>query len=267
MCTNIEPASRALAAANLDPHRYRRWAPYVPELGRAVVDLLDPRAGERILDLGCGDGILTRHLALRGCTVIGVDRSRAFVAAARDRGVRAFTVDARRLIGPELLAGSFDAVFSNAVLHWIPQAGQVVAGVHRLLRRGGRFVGELGGLGGAGNIAVVRSALHRALRRRGLDSGLYDPWYFPSADAYRALLATHGFSVSHIRLFARPTPVPGTLEEWLDTFAMPFLHHLDSVTARAVVAEVTAAVAPHLRTAKGSWRVDYVRLRFRALRR
>ena len=135
-----------------------------------------------MLDLGCGDGALTAHLAARGCDVLGVDRSAEFVAAARKRGLSALQADARHLAGPKLPAESFDAVFSNAVLHWIPDAAAVVAGVRRLLRAGGRFVGEFGG---AGNIATVRDALHAALRRRGVDAPAHDPWYFPTAAEYR----------------------------------------------------------------------------------
>ena len=246
-----------------DPDRYRRWAPFVPALGREVLDLLDPRPGEQVLDLGCGDGTLTAAIAERGCRVVGVDRSAAFVAAARRRGLSAMAADARQLGDTELVAGSFDAVFSNAVLHWIPEAGEVVAGVHRLLRRGGRFVAELGG---AGNIAVVRGELHRALRRRGLDPAARDPWYFPTAEEYSALLERHGFAVTEIRLFPRPTPVPGTLLEWLATFVTPFTANLDAATWDEVAAEVSAATAPRLRAADGAWTVDYVRLRFRGVK-
>ncbi len=247
-----------------DPERYRRWAAYVPALGREVIDLLDPSPGERVLDLGCGDGELTAHLAARGCRVLGVDRSTDFVAAARERGLTALQADARHLAGPELAAGRFDAVFSNAVLHWIPEAAAVIAGVRRLLRPGGRFVAECGG---AGNIATVRDALHEALRRRGVDASARDPWYFPTDGQYRRLLEAHGFQVAEIRLFPRPTPVPGTLTEWLHTFAAAFLDPLDGPTRQQVEAEVSAAAAPALRGADGAWTVDYVRLRFRAVRR
>ncbi len=247
-----------------DPERYRRWAPYVPELGRGVLDLLDPRPGERVLDLGCGDGELTEQLAARGCRVLGVDRSAEFVAAARQRGLSAREADARHLAGPELAAGSFDAVFSNAVLHWIPEAAAVIAGVRRLLRPGGRFVAEFGG---AGNIAAVRDAFHEALRRRGIDAVARDPWYFPTDGEYRRLLEAHGFEVTGIRLFPRPTPVPGTLTEWMHTFAAAFLDPLDQHARQQVEEEVSAAAAPVLRGADGAWTVDYVRLRFRAVRR
>ncbi|MDE0448197.1 MAG: methyltransferase domain-containing protein [Spirochaetaceae bacterium] len=244
------------------PERYRRCASYVPELGRGLIELLDPVRGDRILDLGCGDGELTMGLAARGCRVIGVDRSAAFVAAARRRGVAARVVDARRLAQAGLAAGSFDGVFSNAVLHWILEPAPVIAGVRRLLRAGGCFVAELGG---AGNIATVHDALRAACRRRGLDPAVRDPWYFPTAQSYRALLEGGGFAVTSIRLFERPTPIPGTLAEWLDLFAGAWRAGLDRCTWNEIAAEVSASAAPLLRDAADAWTVDYVRLRVRAV--
>ena len=243
------------------PEQYRRCASYVPELGRGLIDLLDPRPGERVLDLGCGDGELTMRLAAHGCTVVGVDRSAAFVAAARQRGVEARVADARRLADTGLAAGSFDAVFSNAVLHWIREPEPVIAGVRRLLRTGGRFVAELGA---DGNIATVRAALHASFLRRGLDPALRDPWYFPAAPSYAGLLANGGFAVTGVDTFERPTPVPGTLADWLDLFAAAWFAGLDRSTRAEIVAEVTAAAAPRL-CAAGAWTVDYVRLRVRAV--
>lgn len=191
-----------------DPECYRCWAACMPELGRAVMGLLDPRPGERVLDLSCGDGTLAAHMAVSGCNVLGVDRDAGFVKVARQRGLSALQADARHLAGPDLPAGSFDAVFSNAALHWIPEAAAVVANVRSLLRDGGRFVGELGD---AGNVATVRQALRQALHHHGINAVSRDPWFFPTADAYRHLLEDHGSQVTKIRLFPLPTLVPGPL--------------------------------------------------------
>ena len=244
------------------PEQYRRCAPYVPELGRGLIDLLDPSPGDRILDLGCGDGELALRLAARGCTVVGVDRSAAFVAAARRRGVRAQVADARRLAATGLAAGSFDGVFSNAVLHWIREPAPVIAGVRRLLRTGGCFVAEFGG---AGNIATVHGALRAAFVRRGLDPAVRDPWYFPAPQSYRALLEGGGFRVTELMLFDRPTPIPGSLADWLELFGAAWLAGLDQSARAEIVAEVASAAAPRLRAGAGAWTLDYVRLRVRAV--
>ena len=246
-----------------DPERYGRWAAYVPELGRDLIGLLDPRPCERVLDLGCGNGTLTTQIAACGCSVLGIDRDAGFVEVTRRRGLSALQTDARHLVGPQLAAASFDGVFSNAVLHWIPEAGAVIANVGRLLRDGGRFVGELGG---AGNIATVRQALHQVLGRHGINAASRDPWFFPTAETYRHLLETHGFQVYEIQLFPRPTPLPGHLSQWLDTFAATFLDGLDSATRQAVVDEVSDQAASQLCNGDGLWMVDYVRLRFLAIK-
>ncbi len=171
-----------------DPDLYARNARFVSDLGMPVVALLDPRPGERILDLGCGDGVLTEKLAAFGCEVVGVDASQAQVEAARARGL-----DARVLDGEALpFEAEFDAVFSNAALHWMKNPGAVVEGVRRALRAGGRFVAECGG---RGNVSRIRAAISEMLRRRGRDAETVNPWYFPSAEEYRRLLEAHGFEL------------------------------------------------------------------------
>ena len=160
-----------------DPERYARNARFVSDLGAPVVELLAPRAGERILDLGCGDGVLTAKLASMGCAVIGVDASAAQVDAARKLGV-----DARVMDG-ELLSfdTEFAAVFSNAALHWMRNPDMVIAGVRRALRPDGRFVGEFGG---HGCVAKIRKALVDALHRRGINGEAASPWFFPTVEDY-----------------------------------------------------------------------------------
>ena len=125
-----------------DPERYARNARFVSDLAGPVVELLDPRRGERILDLGCGDGVLTAKLAAMGCEMVGVDGSGPQIEAARKLGLDARVMDGEKLSFDE----EFDAVFSNAALHWMRSPEAVIAGVRRALRRKGRFVAELGGI-------------------------------------------------------------------------------------------------------------------------
>jgi SAM-dependent methyltransferase len=222
-----------------------------------VLELLAPQAGERVLDLGCGDGALTAELVARGCRVVGVDGSTAQVAAAQARGLDAHVVDGEHLT----FAGEFDAVFSNAALHWMKRVDDVLDGVRRALVPGGRFVGELGG---HGCVAKIRAALVVALARRGIDGAAYDPWYFPTVEEYRGRLEAHGFTVGSIALIPRPTPLPGELAGWLETFAESFMVALPPGDRPALLDEVSAALRPELCDRDGQWTADYVRLRFAA---
>ena len=240
-----------------DPERYARNARFVSELGAPVVELLAPRPGERILDLGCGDGVLTAQLVALGCTVVGVDGSAQQIAAARALGL-----DVRVADGEELaFAAEFDAVFSNAALHWMKRADRVIDGAWRALRPGGRFVAEFGG---AGCVATIVAALGAALERRGHDARGANPWFFPTAEDYGARLVARGFHVASIALIPRPTPLPGDVTGWLETFAESFTALLPAEERPAFLAEVRDALRPALCDADGRWTADYVRLRFAA---
>ena len=240
-----------------NPETYARNARFVSDLGAGVFGLLAPRPGEQVLDLGCGDGALTEKLVAAGCRVIAIDSSAEQIGAARARGL-----DARRGSAETLpFQEEFDAVFSNAVLHWIRDAPAVIASVHRALKPGGRFVAEFGG---AGCVQTVRLALIDAATRRGLDGPALDPWFFPTEAEYRAKLEAHGFEVRAITLFPRPTPLPGDITDWLETFAQPFLGAVAAGDRRAFIQEVRDAVQPALFDASRGWSADYVRLRFDA---
>jgi len=242
-----------------DPERYARNARFVSDLGAPVVELLAPRAGERILDLGCGDGALTAKLVALGCTVVGVDASAQQIAAARTLGLDAHVVSGEELA----FAAEFDAVFSNAALHWMRRADRVIDGAWRALRPGGRFVAEFGG---AGCVATIADALSAALERRGHDGVAANPWYFPTAEEYGARLSARGFCVASIALIPRPTPLPGAVTGWLETFAESFTSVLPARERPAFLAEVQEALRPALCDADGRWTADYVRLRFAAFK-
>jgi SAM-dependent methyltransferase len=248
-----------IASQTWDPERYARNARFVSDLAAAVVELLDPRPGERILDLGCGDGVLTAKLAAMGCSVVGVDGSRAQIEAAQR-----LKLDARVMDGEGLSFDSeFDAVFSNAALHWMRNPRAVISGVCRALRPNGRFVAEFGG---HGCVAKIKKALVDALNRRGLDGEAAVPWYFPTVEEYSALLKKAGFSISTIALIPRPTPLPGDVTGWLETFGESFTACLPLAERSGYIAEVREALCPELADADGKWTADYVRLRFAALK-
>lgn len=240
-----------------EPDRYARHARFVADHGHAVVDLLAPKPAERVLDLGCGDGALSEVLVAAGASVTGVDSSADMVAAARRRGIAAQVMDGAALTFVE----EFDAVFSNAALHWMADLASVIAGVKRALKPGGRFVGEMGG---EGNVATIVQALHDAVARRGVDGQSVNPWTFPSADEFDALLRAEGLEVEFLHLMHRPTVLPGDIEGWLETFACGFLHRHAAPERRAIIAEVREALRSRLRSANGEWVADYVRLRFAA---
>ncbi len=242
-----------------NPHSYATNARFVADLGMPVVELLAPQPDETILDLGCGDGELTAKLATMCRHVVGIDGSPAQIEAAKARGLEAYVADGHDFD----LGRTFDAVFSNAALHWMREPQRVLTCVHRALKPGGRFVAEMGG---AGNTKQVSAALRDALARRGLDFEALSPWYFPSPEEYSGLLTEAGFDVVSIQLFPRPTVLPGDLIGWLETFAGTFTNRLDEDDRAAFLEEVRAACASSLRDDKGIWTVDYVRLRFSALR-
>jgi trans-aconitate methyltransferase len=246
-----------MTAQTWDPARYEKNARFVSDLGQPVLELLAPSAGERVLDLGCGDGALTKKLVDAGCEVVAIDSSADQVQAARKLGLDARVGDGEALGYAE----EFDAVFSNAALHWMKNADRVIAGVYRALKPGGRFVAEFGG---AGCVQAIRSALALALDRRGIEGEARVPWYFPTPDEYETRLRSAGFKVDSIILFPRPTPLPGDVVAWLETFGESFTSAL-AVDARAeYLREVRDALEPKLRDASGTWIADYVRLRFAA---
>ena len=248
-----------IASQTWDPERYARNARFVSDLSAAVVELLDPLPGERILDLGCGDGVLTAKLAEMGCNVVGVDGSAAQVEPARKLGLDARVMDGEKLS----FDGEFDAVFSNAALHWMRDPEAVISGVWRALRPKGRFVAEFGG---HGCVAKIKKALVGALNRRGLDGEAAVPWYFPTVEEYSMLLNNAGFSLSTIALIPRPTPLPGDVTGWLETFAESFTTCLPLAERPAYIAEVREALSSELADSEGKWTADYVRLRFAAVK-
>src|SRR5688500_14875661 len=208
---------------------YRANAAYVPALGAAVLGLLNPKVGEHILDVGCGEGSLTGKIIAAGATVVGIDASVEMVAAATARGIDARVIDAQRLP----FAREFDAVFSNAALHWVRDHDAMLTGVQRALKPGGRFVAEFGG---HGNIAAIQVAIRSVLAHRGWETNIHR--YYATPAEYSARLETHGFSVSHIDLIPRPTPLPTGIRGWLETFERATLDRIPMRQRESFLEEV-----------------------------
>lgn len=251
-------------AQNWDPAAYARTGAFVHGLAGGVLEWLDAKPGEHILDLGCGDGHLTVRIAALGAQVTGVDASVEMVAAAKVRGADAIEGNAEAL---PFADQTYDAVFSNAVLHWVRDHDAMMREVRRVLRSGGRFVAEFGG---QGNIAAIRVALMAVLERHGFAGREDGVNYYPTPNAYKARLERHGFRVQQIALIPRPTPLPNGgmpqdgMSQWLRTFRSGVIQSLPEGSRETVVRETAELLAPALRDEEGNWTADYVRLRFLA---
>lgn len=247
-----------------DPQLYEARHSFVWQRGAELLDLLAPRSGERILDLGCGTGRLTAEIAARGAQVTGLDSSPGMIAKARSQfpGLRFEIADARRLPYHE----TFDAVFSNAALHWIKEPEAVVEGVARSLVPKGRLVAELGG---KGNIQQLIEGVRQALSEMNLPgSDSLNPWFFPSISEYARLLESHGLSVTLAILFDRPTPLEegeAGMRNWFKMFGEPFLDCVPPERREELIERIERALRPKLFGDSG-WCVDYRRLRIAAVK-
>ena len=298
-----------------NPAEYDAKHAFVYEKAKGLVELLAPKGGERVLDLGCGTGALTAEIAARGAEVLGVDRSEEMIAQARKKfpELRFEVMDARELrfrtdaaqggdvdedtarsekqiphpartagirvdrLGGLLAQGrmstrsadrmasaGFDAVFSNAVLHWIPEAEEVIAGVARALKPGGRFVAEFGG---KGNIQKLVAGFHKALaalEMRPADE--VGPWFYPGVAEYAGMLERHGLEVREASLFDRPTVLEEGergLENWIRVFRKTFVEKMGEEDAARWIREVERQCRGEL-FQDGNWVLDYRRLRIAA---
>jgi trans-aconitate methyltransferase len=241
--------SAALSTSKWDAAEYARVGGFVAELGQAALDLLDPHAGERILDVGCGEGTLTKKIVERGATVLGIDNSPEMIAAAREKGIDAVRMD----VADMTFRSEFDAVFSNATLHWVLETEQAALAIFRALKAGGRFAGELGG---EGNIARLREALDTELVIRGYLPPTESSNWYPSPEEFAAVYEAAGFDHIDARLIERPTPLDHGIGEWVTTFRKGWLDRAGVPEQER--AEIASAVADRF----GSNVADYVRLRF-----
>jgi SAM-dependent methyltransferase len=251
------------SASRWSPSDYASNAAFVPALGGAALNLLAPQPGELILDVGCGDGVLTQKIVEAGARVIGLDASDEMVEAARARGVDAFVADAQALDleAQALRFGQFDAAFSNAALHWMLDPASVARGIFSMLRPGGRFAGEMGGFG---NIETLRTGIRAELTARGFAMPVQDPQWYPGVEEFTRIYSDAGFVDIQAQLIPRITPLPAGIAAWVLTFRSGWLDVADvpDEDKLEVAAAVERRLAPQLQRPDGSWYADYVRLRF-----
>jgi len=241
-----------------NPQSYNKHTAFVSQLALPVVDLLDPQEGETILDVGCGDGTLAVEMERRGARVMGVDMSSEMVEACKANGVEAHVGSVTALPYEE----AFDAVFSNAMLHWVKEARLAVQNIAKSLKTGGRFVCEFGG---EGNAFVLVRAMEEVFAVHP-EFGLFDnPWYFPSVDEYRTLLESEGFRVTYAELIPRPTPMDDIMH-WLDIFTNGVTKHLSQEQFEIFKSECRDSLKTKIYSEEEGWVLDYVRLRVKAVR-
>jgi len=239
----------AASTSQWDAGEYARIGGFVPALGQAALDLLDPQPGEHILDVGCGDGTLTLKIKEAGADVVGIDNSVSMIGAARAKGLDARLMDAAQLKFGE----AFDAAFSNATLHWVLDKERAARAIWFALKPGGRFAGEMGG---TGNLARLREALDEELVLRGFGPPTYAANWYPTPEEFIAVYEQAGFKDVDARLIERPTPLEHGIAAWVTTFRAGWLDRAGvpdeerQSIAEAVAARFDTNIA------------DYVRLRF-----
>ena len=239
----------AVSTSKWDAADYAKVGGFVAELGGAALDLLDPKPGERILDVGCGEATLTRRIIERGATVLGVDNSPEMIAAARAKGVDALLLAAEDM----QFFAEFDAAFSNATLHWVLQKEQAARAIFRALKPGSRFAGEMGG---EGNIARLQQVVDEEMILRGYAPPTDAHNWYPSPEEFAGVYEQAGFREIDARLIERPTPLAHGVAAWVTTFRRGWLDRA------GVPEEERSDLAESVADRFGPGPADYVRLRF-----
>jgi 2-isopropylmalate synthase len=238
---------------------YNKHANFVSVLGMPVVDLLNPQKNEKILDLGCGDGTLAVEIEKSEACVIAVDLSEGMVEKSKQKGIETYVMSVTQLE----FENEFDAVFSNAVLHWVKESEEVVKNIHKVLKVGGRFVAEFGG---HDNVHHIVEAMKEVFSKH-QEYGIFDnPWFFPTAEVYANTLESQGFEVEYIELISRPTPIDD-IAHWLGIFTNGITEHLSENQKSRFGHEVREILKEKIYSEEEGWVADYVRLRVKAIKR
>ncbi|MCD4758332.1 MAG: 2-isopropylmalate synthase [Arcobacteraceae bacterium] len=241
-----------------DPNRYKKHASFVSDLAMPVVELLNPQENENILDLGCGEGTLALEIKKSGADVIGVDLSKNMVEKTKTKGIDAFVMSATSLD----FENQFDAIFSNAVLHWVKDSEIAIQKINKALKKDARFVAEFGGYGNIQNLMI---AMEKVFNNNPSWGEFNSPWIFPKDTEYKELLEKNGFKVDYIELIQRPTQIDD-ITNWLDVFANGITENLSAEEKIKFKEEVTKLLKPIQYNEKDGWSADYVRLRVKAVK-
>lgn len=242
-----------------DAELYDQNHRFVSQYGNSLVDLFQPKEGEKVLDLGCGTGDLAYDMYQRGADVVGIDASKEMIRSARNKypQLTFYERDANNID----LDTQFQGVFSNAVLHWIKTPDRVLKSVHNVLCDGGRFVVEFGG---KDNCKTIIDAMLEAMESKGLpygESGL--PWYFPSIGEYTSLMEQEGFYVSYAIHYQRPTKLmhkEAGMRNWIRMFTSKLYAHIPEEHIDILIRDVQSRIREKL-FREGRWYADYRRIR------
>jgi len=243
---------------NWNAQKYNKHASFVSALALPVVELLNPKPNEKILDLGCGEGTLALEIERYGAKVVCVDLSEDMVERTKEKGLEAKVMSATHMPFVE----EFDAVFSNATLHWIKESQEAVENIHRALKVGGRFVAEFGG---DGNIHYIENAMREVFSKHPKYGKFDDVWFFPSTNDYQEMLEKQGFEVGYIERIPRPTPIDD-IANWLAVFTNGFTEHLNEHDQASFRAEVRDILKSKIYSKEQGWVADYVRIRVEAFK-
>jgi len=249
--------SQIIAQQEWNADIYNKNADFVPELGKTIMNILAPLPKEDVLDIGCGDGILTKKIQDIGANITGIDNSANLLEKAKSIGIKTHQADAQNFN----LNQKFDAIFTNAALHWVSDNYSVIKCVKKHLKPQGRFVGEFGG---HGNVAAIITAISAVLKQRDNSYKPQHPWFFPTAEEYSNMLEENGFKVNTSVLAPRPTLLKTGIKGWLNTFANPFLVGIDKSEHNDIINQIEDLLRPSLMDKNGNWTADYVRIRFSA---
>ena len=241
-----------------EKEKYEKNARFVSDYGKELIEWMNPKKDEYILDLGCGDGVLTKEISKYGCKVLGLDGSQKFVEATRKLGVDAIQGDAQNMN----FENEFDAIFSNAALHWMTNPDKVLEGVSKALKKGGRFVVEMGC---KGNVEKIENAMFEVARRHNFKA--VKCWFFPTEKEETELLNKYGLKVKRMISFSRPTLLPTGIKGWLQTFSAPAFVNIPKEMHEKLIDEIAEKVEKELeKNENGQIIADYVRLRFEAVK-